>query len=154
GHRREAQVDRPGDDGFAHYACQPQNMNRWRVKYLTLAEHAVAEQDFEAATSREVEESLRRMGRVVLQMRAARQSRSPPARSLSGRLAIALFAEELKALLDAGLNLVEALKTLVASMPESHDQLFVSRILSRVQEGKSLSEAMAADDPAIPRVLV
>src|SRR5258706_9832857 len=80
----------------------------WQVKYMMLADRSVGELSLEAESAAVAEASLQREGRVALSCRPARAwsiARWPikwPA--LSGRAnSIALFCEELKALLDAGL---------------------------------------------------
>ena len=125
---------------------------RWRVKFLSLADQSVAAGVFEATSANELDETLARDGKVVLN--SAPIGRWELFAGFGSRGAsIALLCEELKALLDAGLNLVEALETLSVSLSGSTEARLVERLLARVREGKRLSDAME-EDRAIPRVLV
>ncbi|MBV8033354.1 MAG: type II secretion system F family protein [Betaproteobacteria bacterium] len=55
-----------------------------------------------------------------------------------------LFSVELASLLEAGLNLVEALSTLSEKTPDSQSHEVLSRILGAIQRGEPFSQALAA----------
>jgi general secretion pathway protein F len=124
---------------------------QWRVRYLTLADRRLGDGVFEADSAAGLDRALARDGRVALSTARVRSWSSTlrPARAPS----IPLLCEELKALLDAGLNLVEALDTLRAGVTAPAEAQLVDRLLARVAEGKRLSDALDIE-PAVPRVLV
>jgi general secretion pathway protein F len=131
---------------------------QWRVRYMTLSDRSIGDGVFEAESADGLDAALSRDGRIALS--------SAPVRSLAASLrapvvslrtarqpSIPLLCEELKALLDAGLNLVEALDTLRASVTAAAEAELVARLLARVNEGKRLSDALD-EEPSVPRVLV
>jgi general secretion pathway protein F len=60
------------------------------------------------------------------------------------RFAVALFSTELVSLLDAGLNLVEALQTLAEKERRAEGQEVLSAILAAIHRGEPFSQAVAA----------
>ena len=60
------------------------------------------------------------------------------------RFAVALFSTELVSLLDAGLNLVEALQTLAEKERRAEGQEVLSTILAAIHRGEPFSQAVAA----------
>ena len=70
------------------------------------------------------------------------------------RIDIALFAEELASLLDAGLGMVDALRTLAAKEREGSGRVSLNTVVERLIEGRSLSQAMQAQPEVFPALLV
>jgi general secretion pathway protein F len=64
-------------------------------------------------------------------------------RTRSAAFPVVLFAMELKSLLDAGLNLVEALQTLSEKETRTERQSVLAGILSAIRRGESISQALA-----------
>lgn len=65
-----------------------------------------------------------------------------------------LFSQELLALLEAGLNLTEALATLHAKQPRGAVQDVLSDVLTALREGQSYSDVLAAHPRHFPDVYV
>jgi general secretion pathway protein F len=122
---------------------------RWRIKYLALADRSIGETVVEADSVESAEAEVNATDRVALDVRPVAWSN----RFGRSRPSIALFAEELKALLDAGLNLVEALSTLRAGIDDRASVAFVARLHEQVLQGKRFSQALEAETD-VPRVLV
>ena len=70
------------------------------------------------------------------------------------RIDIALFAEELASLLDAGLGMVDAMRTLAAKEREGSGRAAFNAVVERLIEGRSLSQAMQAQPAVFPALLV
>ena len=94
--------------------------------------------EFDARDEAEASASARRLGLTVLSA-TGRRAALPLSLPLSGKTAfpVALFSLELKSLLDAGLNLVEALQTLGEKEPHGERQVVLSGILEAIGRGES-----------------
>lgn len=71
-------------------------------------------------------------------------------RSRAGQFPAALFATELLALLDAGLNAVEALQALAENEPDASNRQVLERVLDALRRGESLSGAFGRDPQSFP----
>ncbi len=71
-------------------------------------------------------------------------------RSPDRRFPATLFATELLALLDAGLNAVEALQALCENEPDVANQQVLERVLGALRRGESLSSAFGRAPEAFP----
>ena len=67
---------------------------------------------------------------------------------------LVLFSQELLALLDAGLNLTEALATLLAKERQGPAQVVLAFILDNLREGKNFSDVLALRPHDFPEVYV
>lgn len=67
---------------------------------------------------------------------------------------LVLFSQELLALLDAGLNLTEALATLLAKERQGPAQALLAFILDNLREGKNFSDVLALRPNDFPEVYV
>jgi general secretion pathway protein F len=67
---------------------------------------------------------------------------------------LALFVQQLTRLLKASLPLDRALEILTTLMEDKRTQRIVQRLLERVRDGSSLTDAMAAEDEAFPNICV
>lgn len=106
----------------------------------------------EAADPQGAEAAARSQGYTVLSVRAAaRLRRFLPARST--RFPLLLFAQELHALLDAGLSLVEAVESL-AEKDRGPGGRTLDALIARLREGLSFSQALAGDQGAFPEFFV
>ncbi|GAA5175879.1 type II secretion system F family protein [Niveibacterium umoris] len=89
---------------------------------------------------------------------AARQmtalSVSRAAKKRGSRFDIALFAQELIELLDAGLELAEAIEALDARGGAGESQRVTRALLARLREGQSFSQALAAADEDFPPLFI
>lgn len=106
-----------------------------------------------AADEREAAAQARERGYTVLSARRAGSWEGVLAR-LRARFPLVLFSQELLALLNAGLNLVEALETLEAKERRPEHRSVLARLLARLNEGKALSAAMAEQPAVFPALYV
>lgn len=90
-------------------------------------------------------------GYTVLSLRAARLGRLRPTRT---RFRVHLFGQELLALIDAGMGLVEAMSILSSKArdPETRDVL--QRVSQALEEGHMLSAALAGQSDRFPLLFV
>ena len=79
-----------------------------------------------------------------------------PAVRVRRNLDLALFAQELIALLGAGLSLIETLETLLERQqePESRGGTLLDDLVRRMQEGQAFSKALAAFPETFPALFV
>lgn len=70
------------------------------------------------------------------------------------RFSLTLFSHELKALLGAGLSIVEALETLLEKSPAGEPRRILEQINLRVREGHTLSAALETAPAAFPDLYV
>lgn len=85
---------------------------------------------------------------------SVRSSKLSILRSPRGGLNTDLFTEELGALLEAGLGLIESIRALSAKQTRAADRQIVERISRILEEGRPLSDALAAFPEAFPALLV
>ncbi len=128
------------------------NPMRWRVKFLIPSSQATGVATLEGDDAVALNRELARDGRVLLSARRVFGIGDVLPR-VPRRFPVALFCEELKALLDAGLNLVQALDALRVNEQATGAGVVYARLLERVQQGKRFSLALE-EDPVFPRVLV
>ena len=125
---------------------------RWRVKFLVPANQSTGEAILEAEDDSVLGTQLARDGRILLSARRILDLRDLLPRT-PRRFPVPLFCEELKALLDAGLNLVEAMSALQSNEMSASSRDVYARLVARVQEGKRFSAALEAER-IFPTVLV
>lgn len=124
---------------------------RYDVKVVKGAA-GVAVLPLEAADRQGAEAAARGQGYTVLSVRAGdRLQRFAPARA--ARFPLLLFAQELHALLDAGLSLVEAVESL-AEKDRGAGGRVLDGLIARLREGLSFSQALAADPRNFPEFFV
>lgn len=83
-----------------------------------------------------------------------RENAAPVRYSSRAGFPTVLFTQELLALLEAGLNLTEALATLHAKEPRPHARDVMGQILRALHEGKSFSDALARFPQYFPDVYI
>ena len=109
--------------------------------------------ELEAATLDQARQEMLSQGYSVLRMRPAGVGVGRLLVSTGHvRLDIAVFIEQLRDLLRAGLSVIEALETLQRAAPGGSRPLFES-LTQRLRGGQRLSQALAAE-PGIPSLLV
>jgi general secretion pathway protein F len=106
------------------------------------AKQAIVALDLDAATAALAADAARHRGLTVLSVQAKGLS-WPLLNGRSSRFPLALFSVELMALLDAGLNLVEALQTLSEKEANGDRQVVLSGIVAAIRRGESFSQAVA-----------
>jgi general secretion pathway protein F len=70
------------------------------------------------------------------------------------RFSLFLFAQELHALLGAGLSVVEALETLIDKTGQQHQRAVMQRLVQNLRDGERLSVAMARQPAIFPPLFV
>lgn len=100
-----------------------------------------------------VEEGVRQALRSGFRVVSVDSGAAPRAVS-PGRFPLLLFTQELLALLDAGLNVVEALETLRRKETSESSRAVLDRLIACLREGKSLSDALARYPEVFPQIYV
>jgi general secretion pathway protein F len=106
------------------------------------AKHNIVALDMEAASEASAAESASRQGLTVLSIQ--RRGIVPLPLCRGSRFPTTLFSIELISLLEAGMNLVEALQALGHRPQRGERQSVMSGILSAIARGESFSRAIAA----------
>lgn len=75
-------------------------------------------------------------------------------RARAGRFDLVLFAQELLALLEAGLNLFDALETLAEKERDAPSREVLNRLLTSLGEGKRFSDALEKEPATFPELFV
>lgn len=78
----------------------------------------------------------------------------PAGRQRSGHLSLVLFSQELLALLNAGLSIVEALEALLEKEANGNTRSVLTRLLSGLHEGKRFSGVLAEQADLFPPLYV
>lgn len=99
-----------------------------------------------------VRQAMARGARVL----AVEAASAPASTASSGRyrFPLLLFSQELLALLEAGLNLAEAIETLHLKERQGNTRSIIDEVLARLREGKSLSDTLARLPQHFPDVYV
>jgi general secretion pathway protein F len=121
---------------------------RFRVTTLDGA-HAVAVQELDAVDEADAQRQALARGLRVLAVRAVRWRASR-----RGRLPLVPFSNELVALLEAGLSLVEAIDALTEKERDSGVRHVLEGVRRRLYEGQSLSAALAEFPSSFPTLFV
>lgn len=115
------------------------------------AAHNVVSLRLEAAAESSARDAVRAQGLTVLSVRSHSLA---SLRSKSPTFPLALFSIELLALLEAGLNLVEALQTLSEKELYSERQAVLAGILDSIYRGESFSQAASRFPQHFPPLYV
>ncbi len=122
-----------------------------RVKLRIAAAGSPQRLELEAVSAEEAVRQAARCGYRVLAIECGR----PPSRpGAAGRFNLLLFTQELLALLDAGLNVVEALETLRRKEAAGAAAQLLDALIASLREGKSLSDALSLHPAAFPQIYV
>jgi general secretion pathway protein F len=116
----------------------------FRVKALD-REHAVLAQQVDAIDEIDARRQLALLGLRIISVTPVRQARLFVR---SAKVPLVIFSQELVALLDAGLSLVESIEALTEKESSSTVRRPLEQILSRLYEGQTLGAALA-EHPAI-----
>lgn len=108
--------------------------------------------DLQAATASIALDAARKQGLAVLSVRP--RSLALPRLQRESKFPITLFSIELMALLEAGLNLVEALQTLSEKELNSERQAVLSGVLGAIYRGESFSHAVSRFPQHFPPLYV
>lgn len=108
--------------------------------------------DLEAASEADAIRIVVARGARVVSIR--RRDDTTPRRAPRGQFPLLLFSQELLALIEAGLNLTEALATLHAKELRPYTKQVIGNILEALREGRNLSDALANHPQHFPDVYV
>jgi general secretion pathway protein F len=78
----------------------------------------------------------------------------PVARAQRDTFAVTLFCQELCALLDAGLSVVEALEGMLEKEPSTTGRTVIAGLLTRLRDGQRLSSAIREQSDVFPTLLL
>lgn len=125
---------------------------RYLVKAYREPEGVVA-LPFDAVDAAEVTRQAEVQGYRILSVKGGTAWRFNLARR-SGRFPIMLFSQELLALLDAGLTLVEAMEALAEKESHHDTKRVLDQIIARLYEGQTFSQALTQFPAAFPPLYV
>ena len=104
----------------------------------------------DAASEAELREKIVRQGLTAIRIAPRRLFNLKPRKHFN----LALFSHELKALLGAGLSVVEGLETLLEKSPQGETRRVLEGVNQRIREGRTLSESIEAEPTAFPQLYV
>lgn len=107
----------------------------------------------EAVHPEDAARQVREQGHAVLDVRTAALWRRL-ARPADGRFPLLLFSQEMLALLESGVGVVEALATLAEKEGRAGPRSILERVLGRLREGQALSAALEAQPRVFPPLYV
>lgn len=108
----------------------------------------------EAVTQDDARSTAEASGLSVLTVRESRTSKQKPFSSRPAGFVPRRFAEDLAALLEAGLSLTESISTIGARDPQASRRSIYEPILRSLAEGKPLSAALQANGGTFPTLLI
>ena len=117
------------------------------------ARQEVVSLELEAASRAQAAETARSRGLAVLEVRAQGLG-TPWTPWRAAPLPVAQFSVELLALLEAGLNLVEAVQALAEKHPPGERQAVLAGLLAGIRRGEPFSEAVAGFPQHFPPLYV
>jgi len=122
----------------------------FRIKALD-REHAVLAQEVDAVDEIDARRQLALLGLRVISVTPLRQKKwfTRPA-----RIPLVIFSQELVALLDAGLSLVESIEALTEKEVNAAVRRPLEQILNRLYEGQTLGAALAEHPTTFPYLYV
>ena len=109
---------------------------------------------FDEADARRQVEARGLFAASLIPARHAGLSSMLPAKSRSGRLPLVLFSQELLALLEAGLSIVESLEALLEKESNDSTRQILTRLLSGLREGKRFSAVLAEQTDLFPPLYI
>lgn len=125
---------------------------RFEVKAIKQGDAVIA-LELDASDMQDARARARQQGYTVLSVRSSAGLRFP----LGGRntkFPLLLFSQELLALLDAGLNLMEALQTLAAKESRPETRKVLEQVIASLYEGRNLSAALEQFPQIFPPLYV
>lgn len=122
---------------------------RYLVRALDATSYQVKDIAFDASSETHARQWIENQGFTPLSVRVDRRLQLARRR----RFNVALFVQELATLMSAGMTVVEAIDTLTAKAREP-DLMPLQLILTRLNEGKPLSDALESCGSSIPPILI
>jgi general secretion pathway protein F len=125
---------------------------RYQIKALE-ATGGVVSVDLDAADADDAARQARAGGLQVISLKAG--SRWKTRRTRTGkRFSLALFNQDLLALLEAGLTLLESIETIAEKQASGPTHRILAQLAERVRQGRTLSQAMEEQPAAFPPLYV
>lgn len=120
------------------------------------ADHLITRLRIEAASEEDARRQVEARGLHVAAISPARRSLAlSPAGRKSGRgLPLVLFSQELLALLNAGLGIVEGLEALLEKETNESSRMVLTHLLTALRDGKRFSQALAEQAETFPALYI
>jgi general secretion pathway protein F len=125
---------------------------QYDVRALT-ADHLITQLSVDAANEDDARRQVEARGLFAAAITPARPSLFAGA-GKTRRLSLVLFSQELLALLNAGLSIVEGLEALLEKEPSEATRSILTRLLSGLREGKRFSQVLADQSDLFPPLYI
>lgn len=129
---------------------------QYDVRALT-ADHMITHLTVDAVDEEDARRQVEARGLFAAAINPARQGMLPIARSekrQSRKLSLVLFSQELLALLNAGLNIVEGLEALLEKETSGAARSIMCRLLDGLRDGKRFSTALSEQPAVFPPLYI
>lgn len=129
---------------------------RFKVRALT-QDQQIVEETIDARNEDDARQAIKSRGWMISSMQ---QSNAWPLERLGGfgprasKFSLLLFSQELLALLNAGLTIVEALEALLEKEQSQEIRNVLSKVLKDLQEGKRFSQVLSEQEDYFPTLFV
>lgn len=124
---------------------------RYLARAIDPAVLRVQDLECEAASEVDARRWIESQGLAALSVRPDRRFLSAFTRR---KFNVPLFLQELSTLMGAGMTVVEAVDTLIAKSANPQDAIILRALMLRLQEGRSLSDAMSTSGGGLPSILI
>jgi general secretion pathway protein F len=131
-------------------------MMQFEVRAIA-ADNTVARLTVEALDEAQARQQVQGRGMTAATLRPMGAGGTPGwlrARGAGPRFSVVLFSQELLALLEAGLSIVEALEALLEKEAQDSTRSVLTQLLSGLREGRRLSVVMAGQPQVFPALFV
>ena len=125
----------------------------YKIQGLDASGHFVSI-ELSAAGPQQARQIGRERGLDVLAVESSRPGLAILRRSRAAKFPLLLFNQELLALLEAGLSIVEALETLLEKEARAENRQVLNGVVSSLHEGQSLSAAFESQPAAFPELYI
>lgn len=126
---------------------------QYDVRALT-ADHLITQLRLDAISEDDARRQIEERGLFAATITPARRSLLGAAASTTRRLPLVLFSQELLALLNAGLSIVEGLEALLEKEANEATRSILTRLLSGLRDGKRFSQVLAEQPDLFPPLYV
>jgi general secretion pathway protein F len=129
---------------------------QYEVRALT-ADHLITQLSIDATDEEDARRQVEERGLFAAAITPARQSIGGAlfaGKSKTRRLPLVLFSQELLALLNAGLSIVEGLEALLEKEANETTRSILTRLLNALREGKRFSQALADQPDLFPPLYI
>lgn len=117
--------------------------------------HAPYQFELDALSVEDARIKAEQQGLIVLQVKSSTQSIIlQKLNKQNNRFPLILFCQEFRVLFEAGLSVMDVLQTLIEKETSPATKLTLQQLLTAVQEGKTLSQAMSLNASAFPTLFI